>query len=486
MKTSICLAGLLLLAAYTGLAQSRKTAHIYIRNAGISDTIRFSYWDDLLTPGSVILQDSHKTNHAGPEAGLTIPVTAPGGYSYCQVGIAKKRVTGVWPVQAGDIITIDLSAQIPRFTGKGAARYRYYRWLDSMYNDWSHRVDSVSEALPPGMRREYAYPQSQLNSVVNWQHKISKARDELERIRHELSEQDYTMLQAELIGKAQDKMLYAMTFYCTNFPASFPEKDKDSLTALIKASYFRQRSQYMKDSARYPIASIQYCSWLLGEAREAQELYQQPPLSWITGTYKGELKNRLAIALLFQRTKNMDDADYAAFTAAISNPYYHNMASAFLSRIKKGALAFPFALHNTEGKTVQLEDFRGKLLVMDFWFTGCSGCIAVAPALEQIAASFTANDPIRFVSVSLDTDRQKWLESIRSGKYASKGFAHVYTNGLGYDYPMISYYSLHAMPSLVIIDADGRFVTMNEPREYTKKGIEEYISFLRQSMPRTE
>lgn len=242
----------------------------------------------------------------------------------------------------------------------------------------------------------------------------------------------------------------------------------------------------MKDSARYPITSIQYCSWLLEEAKRAQELYQQFPLYWITSTYKGELKNRLAVALLFQKTKNMDDADHAAFTAAISNPYYHNMASAFLSRIKKGAPAFPFVLRNTEGKTVQLEDFRGKLLIMDFWFTGCSGCVAIAPVLEQIAASFTANDPIRFVSVSLDTDRQKWLESIRSGKYASKGFAHVYTNGLGYDYPMISYYSLHAMPSLVIVDADGRFISMNEPREYTKKGIEEYISFLRQAMPHKE
>jgi cytochrome oxidase Cu insertion factor (SCO1/SenC/PrrC family) len=486
MKASICLAGLLLLVVYTGLAQDRKTAHIYIRNAGVSDTIRSSYWDDLLTPGSVILQDSHKTNHAGPEADLIIPITSSSGYTYCQVGIAKKRLTGVWPVQAGDAITIDLSAQTPRFTGKGAARYRYYRWLDSMYNDWSHRVDSVSEALPAGMRREYAYPRSQLNDVVNWQRKINKARDELERIRHELSEQDYTMLQAELIGKAEEKILYATIFYCKNFPASFPEKDRDSLVAGIKAPYFQQRSQYMKDSARYPITSIQYCSWLLEEAKRAQELYQQFPLYWITSTYKGELKNRLAVALLFQKTKNMDDADHAAFTAAISNPYYHNMASAFLSRIKKGAPAFPFVLRNTEGKTVQLEDFRGKLLIMDFWFTGCSGCVAIAPVLEQIAASFTANDPIRFVSVSLDTDRQKWLESIRSGKYASKGFAHVYTNGLGYDYPMISYYSLHAMPSLVIVDADGRFISMNEPREYTKKGIEEYISFLRQAMPHKE
>jgi thiol-disulfide isomerase/thioredoxin len=486
MKTSICLASLLLLAAYTGLAQSRKTAHIYIRNAGVSDTIRLSYWDDLLTTGSVILQDSHKTNHIGPEADLVIPVTSPGVYTYCRVEVSKKRVTSTWPVQAGDAITIDLSTQTPRFTGKGAARYQYYRWLDSMYNDWSHRVDSVSEALPAGMRREYAYPRSQLNGVVNWQRKISKARDELERIRHELSEQDYAMLQAELIGKAEERMLFAMIFYSSNFPASFPEKDKDSLTALVKASYFRQRSQYMIDSTKYPIASIQYCSWLLGEAREAQELYRQSSLSWITGTYKGELKNRLAVALLFQKTKNMDDADYAAFTAAISNPYYHNMASAFLSRIKKGAPAFPFALRNTEGKAVRLEDFRGKLLVMDFWFTGCSGCVAVAPALEQIAASFTADDPIRFVSVSLDTDRQKWLASIRSGKYATKGFAHAYTNGLGYDYPMISYYSLHAMPSLVIIDASGRFISMNEPNAYTKEGIAEYISFLRQAMPHTE
>jgi thiol-disulfide isomerase/thioredoxin len=483
MKKSIYLAGIILLTVYTVRAQSEQSAGIYIHNAGTTDTVHFSYWDDLLCNSCVIIQDSHKIQVSGTEAIFRVPANTPRHYTYCWVQLSGKRITGIWPVQMGDSIIIDIGNKTSRFSGKGAVRFRYYQWLDSMYNDWSQRVDSVSEALPPGMRREYAYPQSQLNGIVNWQRKISKARNELERIRHELSGQDYAMLQAELIGKAQDKMLYAMAFYCKNFPASFPEKDKDSLTALIKASYFWQRSQYMKDSARYSITSIQYCSWLLEEVRRAQELYQQSPLSRITSTYKDELKNRLTAALLFQKTKNMDDVDYAAFTAAISNPYYRNMASSFLSRIKKGASAFPFALRNTKGKMVQLEDFRGKLLVMDFWFTGCSGCVAIAPVLEQIAASFTANDPIRFVSVSLDTDRQKWLESIRGGKYATKGFTHVYTNGLGYDYPMISYYSLHAMPSLVIIDADGRFISMNEPGEYSKKGIEEYISFLKQAMP---
>jgi cytochrome oxidase Cu insertion factor (SCO1/SenC/PrrC family) len=294
------------------------------------------------------------------------------------------------------------------------------------------------------------------------------------------------MLQAEAIGKAEFSLLSTMAFYINNFPASFPQKDKDSLINLVKEVYVWQRKRNVPDPVTFQMSSVEYYEWLVNEAMRAPILYRQDPLTWVTSNYTGEQKDRLATGLLFWRINNMDDATNNAFAAAISSDYYRKMASPFLSRIKPGAPAFPFALRNTQGNMVKLEDFRGKLLVMDFWFTGCSGCAAVAPVLEQIAASFTTDDPIRFVSVSLDTDRQQWLNSVHSGRYATKGFAHLYTNGLGYDYPMISYYSLHAMPSIIIIDADGKFVSTNAPREYTREGIEEYISYLRKSMAHKE
>src|SRR5690606_29547530 len=47
-------------------------------------------------------------------------------------------------------------------------------------------------------------------------------------------------------------------------------------------------------------------------------------------------------------------------------------------------------VNHPEGKdAITLNDYRGKIILLDFLSTGCSGCIAAIPKLEAIRAEFS-------------------------------------------------------------------------------------------------
>ena len=73
---------------------------------------------------------------------------------------------------------------------------------------------------------------------------------------------------------------------------------------------------------------------------------------------------------------------------------------------------------NQFGKKVSLADLKGKIIVLDFFFTRCpSICPRLAKAMKKLQNSFVKNDSIvQFVSISVDpvhdsvSELRKWAE----------------------------------------------------------------------------
>lgn len=71
-----------------------------------------------------------------------------------------------------------------------------------------------------------------------------------------------------------------------------------------------------------------------------------------------------------------------------------------LPGLKVGVKAPDFTLKNLEGEKVQLSDFKGKKVLINFWATWCKPCRDEMPAMEKYYQS--ASNDVVFLAVNTD------------------------------------------------------------------------------------
>lgn len=71
--------------------------------------------------------------------------------------------------------------------------------------------------------------------------------------------------------------------------------------------------------------------------------------------------------------------------------------------VKPGELAPDFRLRDMDGRMVSLSDFRGKVVLLNFWATWCGPCRIEMPAMEELYRSYPRKD---FEILAVSTDAQ--------------------------------------------------------------------------------
>ena len=69
--------------------------------------------------------------------------------------------------------------------------------------------------------------------------------------------------------------------------------------------------------------------------------------------------------------------------------------------VGKGSVAPAFAFQNLEGKTVALDDYRGKVVFLNIWATWCDPCREEMPSMEVLYKKFQGR-PFEILAVSTD------------------------------------------------------------------------------------
>jgi thiol-disulfide isomerase/thioredoxin len=69
-------------------------------------------------------------------------------------------------------------------------------------------------------------------------------------------------------------------------------------------------------------------------------------------------------------------------------------------------------LFNMQGGKMNLSSFKGKYFLLDFWASWCSPCRKANPDLKSIYTKY-GNSRFEIVSVSIDVDKEKWLEAVK-------------------------------------------------------------------------
>ena len=129
---------------------------------------------------------------------------------------------------------------------------------------------------------------------------------------------------------------------------------------------------------------------------------------------------------------------------------------------------FKLQLLNAAGEKVRMEEFRGKVLFINFWATWCPPCVAEMPGIHNLYQD-VKNEEVVFLMVSLDDQFEK---AIRFKDKKNFAFEVYQLKG-----PLPEMYRSQSIPTTFVIDSNGNLaLTQTGMAEYD---TEEFRSFLR-------
>jgi cytochrome c biogenesis protein CcmG/thiol:disulfide interchange protein DsbE len=110
--------------------------------------------------------------------------------------------------------------------------------------------------------------------------------------------------------------------------------------------------------------------------------------------------------------------------------------------------AAELALRDAIGKTAKLKQYRGKVVLLDFWATWCTGCKQEIPWFVEFQRKFGAK---RFAVVGVSLDEGGW-DVLKP--FLAK--SHVPYRMLLGDDATAQRYGIQSMPDTFLIDRQGR------------------------------
>jgi peroxiredoxin len=140
----------------------------------------------------------------------------------------------------------------------------------------------------------------------------------------------------------------------------------------------------------------------------------------------------------------------------------------------EGQTAPDFVLKSSAGENLRLSEFRGDVVMINFWATWCGPCRQEMPLLDELYSRYQRVG-FNLLGVNIDDDSNRAMEMI---------------NELGVSFPVLfdaskevsRLYQVDAMPVTVIVDREGnvRHVHQGYKPGYEQKYLDQVRALLRE------
>ena len=110
-------------------------------------------------------------------------------------------------------------------------------------------------------------------------------------------------------------------------------------------------------------------------------------------------------------------------------------------------MAPAFEVTALDGSRFTLDNMGGRVVLIDFWATWCGPCNAELPHMQKIAKEF-AGQPLVIISISWDSDEQKWKDFVAKHEM-------TWTQYRDADHKLSEEFGVNAIPHYFTIDSDG-------------------------------
>lgn len=109
-----------------------------------------------------------------------------------------------------------------------------------------------------------------------------------------------------------------------------------------------------------------------------------------------------------------------------------------------------------EGKPISLADYRGKVLLLDFWAVWCGPCIGEMPNVKEVYEKYHDRG-FDVIGISLDTDEAVLREFIKENQLP---WRQIF-DGEEWSGPLAEKYGVRSIPAPFLLDREGKVISVN-------------------------
>ena len=145
---------------------------------------------------------------------------------------------------------------------------------------------------------------------------------------------------------------------------------------------------------------------------------------------------------------------------------------AAVSHAPSNQLAPAFALKDLQGRIVRLSDYKGKVLLINFWATWCAPCLVEMPDLVKLQKEYESQG-LQIVGITCPPLTRKDVKGV------ARKLKINYPILFGTDSVLDAYYATSVLPTTIIVDREGkirgRILGILAPEEF-ERGIKPLLN----------